>query len=369
VPEEQQILVLPGDGIGAEVVPVARVVMEAAARRFAVPVRFSEGLIGGIAIDRTGTPLPGETLAKALEARCVLLGAVGGPKWDDLPTLQRPERGLLGLRSELGLFANLRPALLFAPLAGASSLKPELVADLDILIVRELTGGIYFGEPRGIETVDNERRGFNTYVYAEHEIVRIARVAFELARRRSGRLCSVDKANVLEVTQLWREVVTAVAGDYPDVTLSHMYVDNAGMQLVRAPKQFDVIVTGNMFGDILSDVAAMLTGSLGMLPSASLAGDGKGMYEPVHGSAPDIAGRDAANPLATILSVAMMFRYSLDAAPAADAVEKAVNRVLDEGYRTADIAGAPGAGPTADVKLVGTREMGDRVLQALEANP
>jgi 3-isopropylmalate dehydrogenase len=347
-------------------VPVARTVMEAAARRFRVPLQFTEGLVGGAAIDQTGTPLPPETLAKALEARAVLLGAVGGPKWDDLPTLQRPERGLLGLRSQLGLFANLRPALLFAPLAAASSLKAELVADLDILIVRELTGGLYFGEPRGIEVVDNERRGFNTAVYFEHEIERIARVAFDLARKRDRRLCSVDKANVLEVTQLWREVVSAVGQEYPDVALSHMYVDNAGMQLVRAPKQFDVMVTGNLFGDILSDVAAMLTGSLGMLPSASLALDGKGMYEPVHGSAPDIVGQDKANPLATILSVAMMFRYSLDAPAAADAVETAVDAVLNAGFRTGDIF-APS--PDAEIRLVGTREMGDRVLQALEEQP
>jgi len=362
--ETKEILVLPGDGIGAEVVAAARTVMSAAARRFGVDLHISEGLVGGTAIDQTGTPLPGETLAKAHAARAVLLGAVGGPKWDDLPTLQRPERGLLGLRSELALFANLRPALLFAPLAGASSLKSELVADLDILIVRELTGGIYFGEPRGIETVNNERRGFNTYVYSEHEIERIARVAFELARKRGGRLCSVDKANVLEVTQLWREVVTGLAADYPDVALSHMYVDNAGMQLVREPKQFDVIVTGNMFGDILSDVAAMLTGSLGMLPSASLAADGKGLYEPVHGSAPDIAGQDKANPLATILSVAMLFRYSLDAPAAADAIEAAVNSVLDQGFRTADIVGAGQA--DAKEQLIGTRAMADKVLQVLE---
>ncbi|MFU8816874.1 MAG: 3-isopropylmalate dehydrogenase [Pseudomonadales bacterium] len=361
--DSHEVLVLAGDGIGVEVVPVARTVMETVARRLQIPLTFTEGLVGGIAIDQTGTPLPGETLAKALQARAVLLGAVGGPKWDDLPMLQRPERGLLGLRSQLGLFANLRPALLFGPLAAASSLKPELVADLDILIVRELTGGIYFGEPRGIEVVNNERRGFNTYVYSEHEIERIARVAFELAGKRGGRLCSVDKANVLEVTQLWREVVTSVGKDYPGVALSHMYVDNAGMQLVRAPKQFDVIVTGNMFGDILSDVAAMLTGSLGMLPSASLAGDGKGMYEPVHGSAPDIAGQDKANPLATILSVAMLFRYSLDAPAAADAIEAAVNAVLQAGYRTADIIGAT---PADGVRPVGTVAMGDKVLEALE---
>jgi 3-isopropylmalate dehydrogenase len=248
-------------------------------------------------------------------------------------------------------------------LADASSLKPELVAGLDLLIVRELTGGIYFGEPRGIEVVNNERRGFNTDVYSEHEIDRIARVAFDLARKRNRRLCSVDKANVLEVTQLWREVVTAVGADYPDVELSHMYVDNAGMQLVRAPKQFDVMVTGNMFGDILSDVAAMLTGSLGMLPSASLAGDGQGLYEPVHGSAPDIAGQDKANPLATILSVAMMFRYSLDAPAAADAIERAVDGVLEAGYRTADIVGS---GDRSGLRLVGTREMGERVLEQME---
>ncbi|MEZ5557451.1 MAG: 3-isopropylmalate dehydrogenase [Pseudomonadales bacterium] len=361
--EKQNILILPGDGIGAEVVPVAVQVLQAAARRFGIPVQLTEGIVGGTAIDQTGSPLPEETLSAAHAARAVLLGAVGGPRWDDLPTLQRPERGLLGLRSGLGLFANLRPALLYAPLAAASSLKPELVAGLDILIVRELTGGIYFGEPRGIEVVDNERRGFNTYVYSEHEIDRIARVAFDLARKRNHRVCSVDKANVLEVTQLWREVVTAVGADYPDVALNHMYVDNAGMQLVREPKQFDVMVTGNMFGDILSDVAAMLTGSLGMLPSASLAADGKGLYEPVHGSAPDIAGQDKANPLATIQSVAMLFRYSLDAPQAADAIEAAVNAVLEAGFRTADIAAAGGGD---EIRLIGTLEMGDRVLQAME---
>ncbi len=361
----QQILVLPGDGIGTEVVPVAVEVLKAAASRFDMDLSFVDGLVGGVAIDATGQPLPEETLAKARESRAVLLGSVGGPKWDDIPTAQRPERGLLGLRSELGLFANLRPALLFPPLAAASSLKPELVAGLDILIVRELTGGIYFGEPRGVEVVDNERRGFNTYVYSEHEIERIARVAFELAQKRQGRLCSVDKANVLEVTQLWREVVSSLAGEYPDVELSHMYVDNAGMQLVRAPKQFDVLVTGNMFGDILSDVAAMLTGSLGMLPSASLAADGSGMFEPVHGSAPDIAGEDKANPLATILSVAMMCRYSLDAAAAADAMEAAVDAVLGAGYRTPDIASADSSNETQE-KLIGTCEMGEKVLEQME---
>ncbi|NIP14367.1 MAG: 3-isopropylmalate dehydrogenase [Pseudomonadales bacterium] len=362
--EINKILVLPGDGIGAEIVPVARSVMSAAATKFGVSLAFEEGLVGGVAIDETGSPLPDETLRQARAARAVLLGAVGGPKWDDLPTLQRPERGLLGLRAGLELFANLRPAMQFGPLAEASSLRAELVAGLDILIIRELTGGIYFGEPRGIEVRDNERRGFNTYVYSEHEIERIARVAFDLALKRDRRVCSVDKANVLEVTQLWREVVTEVAGDYADVELSHMYVDNAGMQLVREPKQFDVVVTGNMFGDILSDVAAMLTGSLGMLPSASLSSDGKGLYEPVHGTAPDIAGRDMANPLATILSVAMLFRYSLDAPQAAQAIEGAVDAVLEAGWRTADILQGHDA---SRLSLIGTREMGDKVLEHLEA--
>ncbi|MCZ6642405.1 MAG: 3-isopropylmalate dehydrogenase [Gammaproteobacteria bacterium] len=360
--ESIDILVLPGDGIGSEIVAVAEQVMMQVALREGLSLSLDHAMLGGGAIDAHGTPLPQETLEKARRARALLLGAVGGPKWDDLPTLERPERGLLGLRSELELFANLRPALLFAPLAAASSLKEELVTGLDILIVRELTGGIYFGEPRGVTVLDNERVGVNTYVYKEHEIDRIARVAFELAQKRGGRLCSVDKANVLEVTQLWREVVTEVGRDYPEVELSHMYVDNAGMQLVRAPKQFDVLVTGNMFGDILSDVAAMLTGSLGMLPSASLAHDGCGLFEPVHGTAPDIAGQDLANPLATILSVAMMFRYSLDAPSGADAIETAVQRVLDAGYRTPDImvSSAP------ELSLVGTREMGDLILAQLE---
>jgi len=359
----QRILVLPGDGIGPEVVPVAVAVLERVADRFDFAIELDSALVGGKAIDETGSPLPPETLAKAAESRAVLLGAVGGPAWDDLPTLERPERGLLGLRAGLELFANLRPAILFEPLAEASSLKSELVANLDILIVRELTGGIYFGEPRGVEVVDNERRGFNTYVYTEHEIDRIARVAFDLAARRGGRLCSVDKANVLEVTQLWREVVSAAANDYPQVELGHMYVDNAAMQLVREPKQFDVIVTGNMFGDILSDVAAMLTGSLGMLPSASLAADGSGLFEPVHGSAPDIAGQDKANPLATILSVAMMCRYSLDAPDAADAIETAVHQVLAAGFRTADICPVS---PGSDIQRVGTEAMGRCVLELLE---
>ena len=355
----KKVLVLPGDGIGQEVVNPAVEVMQVAAQQQGVTIDVEEALVGGAAIDDCGSPLPESTLAKAKAADAVLLGGVGGPKWDDLPTAQRPEKGLLGLRQELGLFANLRPALLASSLAGASSLKPELVSDLDILIVRELTGGIYFGEPRGVETRDNERVGFNTLVYAEHEIERIARVSFDLASKRNGRLCSVDKANVLEVSQLWREVVTSLASDYPDVELSHMYVDNAAMQLVRAPKQFDVIVTGNMFGDILSDVAAMLKGSLGMLPSASLSASGAGMYEPVHGTAPDIAGQDKANPLATILSVGMLFRYSLDMPEAADNVDRAVAKVLADGHRTADIAG------DAQADAVGCRTMGELVIENL----
>ena len=355
----KKVLVLPGDGIGQEVVAPAVEVMQVAAQQHGVTIDVAEALVGGAAIDDCGDPLPESTLSQAKQADAVLLGGVGGPKWDDLPTAQRPEKGLLGLRQELGLFANLRPALLASSLAGASSLKPELVSDLDILIVRELTGGIYFGEPRGVETRDNERVGFNTLVYAEHEIERIARVGFDLASKRKDRLCSVDKANVLEVSQLWREVVTSISGDYPDVELSHMYVDNAAMQLVRAPKQFDVIVTGNMFGDILSDVAAMLTGSLGMLPSASLSASGSGMYEPVHGTAPDIAGQDKANPLATILSVGMLFRYSLDMPEAADDVDRAVAKVLADGHRTADIAG------DAQDGAIGCRTMGELVIENL----
>ena len=355
---QKKVLLLPGDGIGQEVVAAATAVMEVAAQQSGCDLDISDALIGGAAIDATGEPLPSATLTAAERVDAVLLGGVGGPKWDDLPTHLRPEKGLLGLRQGLGLFANLRPALLSAPLAAASSLKTELVADLDILIIRELTGGIYFGEPRGVEVRDNERVGFNTLVYSEHEIERIARVGFELAAKRNGKLCSVDKANVLEVSQLWREKVTALAPEYPNVELSHMYVDNAAMQLVRAPKQFDVLVTGNMFGDILSDVAAMLTGSLGMLPSASLSASGNGLYEPVHGTAPDIAGQDLANPLATILSVGMMFRYSLDLPEAADRIDKAVANVLEQGYRTADIA-------ADDADPVGCQAMGKLVLEQL----
>ncbi len=372
----KEILVLAGDGIGPEVVPAAVDALTLALSASAIELRITRGLVGGRAIEETGLPLPEETLAKAHAADAILLGAVGGPRWEQRPMHQRPEKGLLGLRSGLELFANLRPALLFEPLAAASSLKADRVAGLDILIIRELTGGIYFGEPRGVRVADNERIGVNTYVYREHEIERIARVAFEMASRRQKRLCSVDKANVLEVTQLWRELLEEVAPDYPDVELSHMYVDNAGMQLVRAPKQFDVIVTGNLFGDILSDVAAMLTGSLGMLPSASLAASGKGLYEPVHGSAPDIAGQDLANPLATVLSAAMLCRYSLDAPEAASAIEMAVERVLRRGLRTADIMPPEAADARsqqdAGLQQIGTRAMGEAVLAELRgliANP
>lgn len=355
----QQILVLPGDGIGPEIIAQAERVLAAVCERFNLDLNWQTALVGGAAIEAQGQPLPASTLALARAADAILLGAVGGPQWDTLPMAQRPEKGLLGLRSELNLFANLRPAILYPQLAGASTLKPEVVANLDLLIVRELTGGIYFGEPRGIrELAGGVREGFNTYVYSEPEIERIAHVAFKAAQQRQGRLCSIDKANVLEVTVLWREVMTRVAPAYPDVTLSHMYVDNAAMQLVRAPKQFDVMVTGNMFGDILSDCAAMLTGSIGMLPSASLNAEQRGMYEPIHGSAPDIAGQDKANPLATILSVAMMLQYSLEAPAVALAIQQAVGRVLDQGLRTADIA-QPGE------VVVGTQAMGDAVLSAL----
>ncbi len=354
-----KVLLLPGDGIGQEVTASAGRILEKVARIENCEIDLLQGHIGGAAIDAMGDPLPKETLDLAKECDAVLLGGVGGPKWDDLPTEKKPEKGLLRIRQELDLFANLRPALLFPSLVSASSLKPDLVENLDILILRELTGGIYFGEPRGVELRNNERVGFNTLVYSEGEIDRIGRVAFELAQKRSCKLCSVDKANVLEVSQLWREVLIDLASDYPDVELSHMYVDNAAMQLVREPKQFDVIVTGNMFGDILSDVAAMLTGSLGMLPSASIASNGLGLYEPVHGTAPDIAGQDRANPLATILSVAMMCKYSLDLPEASILIEKAVSQVLESGYRTGDILSESGQ------QEVGCIEMGELVLERL----
>jgi 3-isopropylmalate dehydrogenase len=335
--------------------------MEAVATLHNFGLDFSVADLGGAAIDRWGDPYPETTRELARAADAILLGAVGGPTWDDLPASDRPERGLLAIRADLDLFCNLRPALLYPQLAEASSLKSELVAGLDLLIVRELTGGIYFGEPRGIETNDaGLRRGFNTDVYNEDEIRRIAHLAFQFARKRGGRLCSVDKANVLEVTMLWREIVSELADQYPDVQLSHMYVDNAAMQLVREPKQFDVVLTGNLFGDILSDTAAMLTGSIGMLPSASLNSESRGLYEPVHGSAPDIAGQGKSNPLATILSAAMLLRYSLDEDAAAQAIEGAVERLLDSGLRTGDIA-APGE------SMCTTSEMGDAVVRELRA--
>ena len=353
------IVVLPGDGIGPEIVNEALKVLKAADAKFGLNLSYEQDLLGGQAIDVHGVPLADSTLEKCRKADAILMGSVGGPKWDNIEAAKRPEKGLLKLRYELGLYANLRPAILYPQLADASSLKPEIVAGLDILIVRELTGGIYFGEPRGIRVLENgEKQGYNTYIYAEHEIERIGRTAFEMAQKRGKKVCSVDKANVLEATVLWREVMTRIAPEYPDVQLSHMYVDNAAMQLVRAPKQFDVVVTGNMFGDILSDTAAMLTGSIGMLPSASLNQTGAGLYEPVHGSAPDIAGLGIANPLATILSASMMLRYSLNQSVAADAIEAAVGKVLDKGLRTADIY-------TTGFEKVNCKAMGDAVVAAL----
>ena len=355
----KKILILPGDGIGPEIVAEALKVIRCLQSSYGLHVELEEGLIGGAAYDATGNPLPQETLEKAFGVDAILLGAVGGPQWEPLDISVRPEKGLLRMRSELRLFANLRPAILYPQLADASTLKPEVVSGLDIMIVRELTGGIYFGQPRGVGTRDDgQREGINTLRYSESEIRRIGKVAFEIARQRSKRLCSVDKANVLECTELWRDVMLELGGDYPDIELSHMYVDNAAMQLVRDPRQFDVLVTTNMFGDILSDEAAMLTGSIGMLPSASLDENRKGMYEPIHGSAPDLAGTGRANPLATILSVAMMLRYSLDEPALAAVIENAVGKVLDQGLRTPDIRG-----PTT--RNVATAEMGDAVVAAL----
>lgn len=354
-----KIAILAGDGIGPEIIAQAVKVLEALRDERGFGVELEHAAVGGDAYDKAGTPLPENTLTLARQADCILLGAVGGPKWDTLERSVRPEKALLQLRAELELFSNLRPALLFPQLASASTLRSEVVAGLDLMIVRELTGGIYFGKPHGIRTLDDgQRQGYDTLVYSESEIERIARIGFDIARKRSRRLCSVDKANVLETSILWREIVSDLAKEYPGVVLSHMYVDNAAMQLVRAPKQFDVIVTENMFGDILSDAAAMLTGSIGMLPSASLAASGKGMYEPIHGSAPDIAGQDIANPLATILSVAMLLRYTLDQAELASLIERAITRVLDDGLRTADIYTGTG-------RKVGTREMGEAVVAAL----
>ena len=351
-----KICVLPGDGIGPEIVTQALRVLDKVADKYGRTFETTEALIGGCAIDAEGEPLPAETVAKCREADAVLLGAVGGPQWDTIDPAIRPEKGLLGIRKELGLFANLRPAKLFQQLADACYLRPDIVArGLDVMVVRELTGGIYFGEPRFDGEKDGERFGYNTMTYYEHEIRRIAKVAFEAARKRSGRVCSVDKANVLDVSRVWREIVIDEHKNYPDIELSHLYVDNAAMQLVRDPSQFDVVVTGNLFGDILSDEAAAITGSIGMLPSASLGAANPGLFEPIHGSAPDIAGKDLANPLATILSVSMMLRHAFDMGEEADCIEQAVEKTLEQGYRTGDIVQEGG-------KPVGCTAMADAVL-------
>ncbi len=356
---KKHICVMPGDGIGPEIVEEALRVLNAAAKKFGHEFSTEEALIGGSAIDATGTPLPEATVEACKKADAVLLGAVGGPKWDTLDPAIRPEKGLLGIRKALGLFANLRPATLFPELAGACLLRPDIVGKgLDLIVVRELTGGIYFGKPAGTEVRDGKRTGWNTMIYNEDEIARIAHVAFQAAQKRRNKVCSVDKANVLDVSRVWREVVIEVSRQYPDVELSHLYVDNAAMQLVRDPSQFDVIVTGNLFGDILSDEASVITGSIGMLPSASLGSAQPGLFEPIHGSAPDIAGQGKANPLATILSIAMMLRHAFDMSVEADAIENAVHKTLQAGFRTGDIMEA---GKT----LLSTREMGDKVIASL----
>ena len=356
--DQHRVVLLPGDGIGPEITAVARRMLEAIADRQSFELVFDEQPIGGAAIDATGEPLPASTLAACRSADAVLLAAIGSPRFDALPRSKRPESGLLALRSGMELFANLRPVKIVPALIGASSLRPEVIEGVDLLVVRELTGGIYFGHPKGRIEADGEERGFNTMTYSSSEVDRIATVAFELARKRSGRLCSVDKANVLDVSQLWRDRVDAMAPSYSDVEVSHLYVDNAAMQLVRAPRQFDVMLTGNLFGDILSDEAAMLTGSIGMLPSASLGSDGPGLFEPVHGSAPDIAGQDKANPLAIVLSAAMMLRTGLKQPAAADALEQAVDSVLAAGFRTGDLM-AEGCTPLS------CSAMGEALLKAL----
>ena len=353
----KRILILPGDGIGPEVSSIARELLSLVDQKYSLDLEISEGLIGGIAYEETGDPLPQETLDKAKISEAIFLGAVGGPKWDQLSPDKRPEKGLLGIRSEFHFFANLRPAILSKELVSASTLKEEKVSGLDLLIVRELTGGIYFGEPRGI--IEGSE-ALNTMRYSKTEIERIGRVAFEAAQKRDGKLCSVDKANVLEVGVFWRDVISELSKEYPEVELTHMLVDNAAMQLVREPKQFDVVVTGNLFGDILSDIAAMLTGSIGMLPSASLNGSSKGLYEPVHGSAPDIAGKDMANPLGSILSVAMMMRYTFHEEEVAIGIESSVESVLASGKRTQDIAMETNS-------VIGTKEMGREVLAKMES--
>ena len=357
--DKHQIAVLPGDGIGPEVVREGLKILSAVAEKFCISFDLQEGIIGGAAIDKYGKPLPQSSLDLAKNADAVVLGAVGGPKWENLDYRIRPERALLGLRNRLELYANLRPAKVFSTLIDASSLKKEVIENTNIMIVRELVGGIYFGKPKGVEKLeDGNEKGVNTLVYTTPEIKRIAKIAFEVASKRKKKVLSVDKANVLESTELWRKVVTKVHADYQDIELSHMYVDNCAMQLVKDPKQFDVIVTTNMFGDILSDEAAMLTGSIGMLPSASLGGN-IGMYEPIHGSAPDIAGQDIANPIATIMSIAMMFKYSFGLDEASELIESAVEKILQNGFRTKDIMDNCG-------KLVGTKEMGDLILKEIE---
>lgn len=356
---KKHICVMPGDGIGPEIVEEALRVLNATAKKFGHEFTTEEALIGGSAIDATGLPLPEATVEACKKADAVLLGAVGGPQWDTLDPAIRPEKGLLGIRKALGLFANLRPATLFPELAGACLLRPDIVGKgLDLIVVRELTGGIYFGKPAGTEVRDGRRTGWNTMIYNEDEIARIAHVAFQAAQKRRKKVCSVDKANVLDVSRVWREVVIEVSKQYPDIELSHLYVDNAAMQLVRDPSQFDVIVTGNLFGDILSDEASVITGSIGMLPSASLGSAQPGLFEPIHGSAPDIAGQDKANPLATILSIAMMLRHAFDLGTEAEAIENAVHKTLQAGFRTGDIMEA---GKT----LLSTREMGDKVIANL----
>jgi 3-isopropylmalate dehydrogenase len=361
MPQTYRITLLPGDGIGPEILAVTVDVLKTVGSLCDLQFEFQEALIGGAAIDAVGSPLPEETLTQCRASDAVLLAAIGGYKWDNLPRHLRPETGLLGLRAGLNLFANLRPAKILPQLVNASSLKREVIEGVDIMVVRELTGGVYFGEPKGIfATETGEKRGVNTMAYTESEVDRIGRVAFETAQKRGKRLCSVDKANVLEVSQLWRDRIIALAPEYPDVELSHLYVDNAAMQLVRWPQQFDTVVTGNLFGDILSDIAAMLTGSIGMLPSASLGASGPGVFEPVHGSAPDIAGQDKANPLAQVLSAAMMLRYGLNQPDAADRIETAVMAVLDQGYRTGDLASEGGT-------IVGCKAMGEALLKALTA--
>ena len=350
-----KITVLGGDGIGPDVTNEAVKVLDAIGSKFDMSFEYKFALIGGCAYEKFGVPLPDETLDAAKNSDAVLLGAVGDWKYDTLPPAVRPEKALLGIRKGLNLFANLRPAVVFPELASSSTLKPEIVSGVDIVIVRELTGDVYFGEPKGVEVQNGKRVGFNNMIYNEDEIRRIAKIAFETAMVRNKKLCSVDKANVLDVSRLWREVVLEVAKDYPEVELSHLYVDNAAMQLIRDPKQFDVIVTGNIFGDILSDEASMLTGSLGMLPSASLSADGPGMFEPIHGSAPDLKGKNVANPIATILSAGMLLKYGLKNDEANDAIENAVKTVLKDGYRTADIM-------SDGCKLVGTSEMGELII-------